>query len=181
MARKIPVGFLGGAFDPVHVGHVAMARYALAQADIERLIVAPCFAHPLGKRLLDFSHRLAMTQLAFAGIANVQVSDIEGRMSDVSYTADTLRALMKEDRTARFVLTLGFDAAETLADWHDADWLFEHAEIFIIGRGPGGPIPNVSSTDIRERCARGDAITDLVPAPVAAYIREHNLYRLASV
>jgi nicotinate-nucleotide adenylyltransferase len=159
------------------------AAYALAVAPIDRLLVVPCSAHALGKGLGDFEHRLAMCRLAFRDLARTEVSDLEGRLGTPSFTLRTLQALadMHPDWSLRLVI--GSDILCQADRWYRWPEVLRMAPPFVIGRpgwdGPHVPpafMPEMSSTDVRRRLARGERVSDLVPSAVEAYIRERGLY-----
>ena len=118
----------------------------------------------------------------------VSVSDIEARLGGPSRTLTTVRALYAERPTDRIVLTIGSDLLAERERWYGYPELAELVEFFIIGRSghpsavDGGPrvdVPDVSSTEIRSRAARGATIAGLVAQPIAAYVEQHRLYQPA--
>ncbi|RZM04852.1 MAG: nicotinate (nicotinamide) nucleotide adenylyltransferase [Variovorax sp.] len=116
---KRRVGVFGGAFDPPHVTHVALARAALAQRDLDELRVFPT-GHSWHKaRVLSAAaHRIAMAELAFGGIPGVVVDPRETRREGPTYTLDTLQELHAEQPGAELVLVMGSDQARALPGWH---------------------------------------------------------------
>ncbi len=170
-------GFLGGSFNPPHWGHVAMARYALDQNGVDHIVVVPCAAHPYAKPLAAFADRLDMCGAAFADLAPaVEVSDCEAQLPAPTYTITTIRHLQHQ-HVGDWVLLLGSDQATDVANWHDSVALQKIAPVVVIPRGQLAEIPNVSATEIRERCKTGEDISTLVPNAVADYIQRHTLYR----
>lgn len=191
-------GMFGGAFDPPHRAHVALARAAIAQLRLDRLFVVPTGdAWHKARTLTAATHRLAMTRLAFAGIAQVRVDDRELRRAGPTYSVDTLRELQSEHPGAQLVLLMGEDQAAGFAGWHAWQEIARLAELCVAGRGSGEGItalralPGVrvetlrlpampeSATEIRARLTAGQDISDLVEPAVASYIETHNLYRSA--
>lgn len=196
MRRRI--GVFGGAFDPPHLGHVALARAAVEQLHLDELRVFPTGqAWHKARELSPAPHRLAMAQLAFADVPNAVVDGRELQRAGPTYTVDTLRELHREFPQAQFLLVIGADQAESLHSWRESREIARLATISIAARArpitadapfdpshlpPGRrepvelpPMP-VSSTEIRRRVAAGEDITQLVPAPVARYIDQHHLY-----
>lgn len=183
---------LGGSFDPFHNGHWRMAETAQAQLAADVALFVPTAQSPFKPRgpQASFADRVAMIQAAIAEQPGWRVSELEGRRGGVSYTIDTLRALRAEFPDAAFHLVVGADALADFHRWKDYEEILTMAELAVIER-PGRPAVaprvaarqltmapmNVSSTDIRQRVRRGEAIDDLVPAAVARYIAEHRLYR----
>ncbi|MBM4412903.1 MAG: nicotinate (nicotinamide) nucleotide adenylyltransferase [Chloroflexi bacterium] len=192
------IGILGGTFDPIHRGHVAIARTAMAHLHLNQLTLIPSNTPPHRPAPHATPHqRLAMCQLVDEIIPQTHVSDIELQRTGPSYTIDTLRTLAQPHQ--RLTLILGADAALLLPQWYQADHLTTYADIAImtrvgttidvddlIRRLPSladhihlipWPGMDVSSTIIRQRCAANQPIDDLVTPAVATYIAHHGLYR----
>lgn len=195
----------GGAFNPPHLSHRRIATAALAALSPARLLVVPCADHP-HKHDPDMpavAHRLAMCELAFAGIdARVSVSDREARRPGASFTVDTVRALRAEFglEDPLWVL-IGSDNLPLLPTWHDHHSLLELATIVTVPRAghPATravidrvalrarhkrdllahvldvPADAVNATELRRRLGRGEPTPDLLPA-VADYAKRHGLY-----
>lgn len=198
MSAAERIGVFGGAFDPPHTGHLALARAALAQLDLTQLRIVPTGqAWHKARTLTDAAHRLEMCHLLFAPLADVWVDDSEIRRAGASYTVDTLEVLQAQRPGARLMLLLGQDQAAGLPQWHRADELARLAIIWVAVRpdatGQVAPLdPDlhtrfslhtlplaaqaVSSTDIRERIARSQSTQALLTEPVARYIEHHHLY-----
>lgn len=166
----------GGAFDPIHGGHVAMIRWALAQPDVAHVLVIPCARHPYGKPMAPFADRLAMCERACTDIAQVTVSALEHELGGMSYTANTVRALQQRNPGTAYALLVGADAAATLDAWHDSAWLRAFVTVLVVPRGPQSAVPDVSSRQIRAQCTAGASLAGLVPPAVAEYIADHRLY-----
>jgi nicotinate-nucleotide adenylyltransferase len=190
------VGMFGGAFDPPHRAHVALARVAIAQLPLDRLYVFPTGnAWHKARTLTPAAHRLAMTQLAFAGLPQVQVDDRELRRAGATYSVDTLRELQAQHPGARLHLLMGEDQAASFTSWRDWQEIARLAVLCVAGRGTGEGVaalralPGVrletlqlpqmpeSATEIRARLTAGQDITELVEPAVASYIESHDLYQ----
>lgn len=197
------IGIYGGTFAPVHRGHVAAAQAFIRQMELDLLYVIPAGIPPHKQidAADDPAHRLAMCELAFGGMEKVIVSDMEITRGGKSFTVDTLRALSGEDR--RLFLLMGTDMMLTLDSWRAPDEIFrlcypvyirrEHDPILEgqivaknqlylekygkIVRRLMADVIELSSTEIRDRVKNGKEITDLVPTPVADYIKSNGLYR----
>jgi nicotinate-nucleotide adenylyltransferase len=175
------VAFFGGSFNPPHVAHQLLALYVLETAAVDELWLVPCCKHPFEKALAPYQHRLRMCELAAAALGpRVRVSDIEGRLGGDSRTLVTLKALRAELPGHEFSLVVGADIEAELPLWYGAEELLRTFPPIVVGRGgyAGGGLamPAVSSTEVRARLARGDAVTSLVPRSVESYIHEHRLY-----
>ncbi len=200
---QIRIGIYGGTFAPVHKGHIAAAEAFLKQMELDLLYVIPAGIPP--HKQIDASddpaHRLRMCELAFDGMKNVIVSDLEIRREGKSFTVDTLRALSGEDR--RLFLLMGTDMMLTLDSWREPEEIFRLCyPIYIrrendpvlegqivaknklylekygkIARRLMADVIELSSTEIRNRVKAGQEIDSLVSPAVAAYIREKGLYQ----
>lgn len=195
------VGVFGGAFDPPHRGHMALVRTALAQLQLDVLHVIPTGqAWHKTRTLTASAHRLAMTRLAFAEDARVQVDAREIQRGGPSYTVDTLLELQATYPQAQLYLLLGEDQAQALQTWHRWQDIVQLAIICVAARAHGAgamglfdalksllpdmrvlqmPPLSVSATDIRRRLAHHENVAPLVFEPVARYIDHHHLYQAA--
>jgi len=177
-------GILGGTFDPVHIAHLAIARAALEQLRLGRILWLPTGS----PRYRDpartpAAHRVAMLRLAIEGEPRYEIDERELAPGHSGYTVDTLKSL-----GGKPVLLLGADQYAKFESWHRWQEILELASIAVFAR-PGWSAPNgrvqsvafqpmdVSASDIRARLARGDDVASLVPARVLDYIRQHRLYR----
>lgn len=195
------LGILGGTFNPPHVGHLRLARAALAELDLERVLLVPARAAPHKAQEDDpgTEHRLRMCQLVAAAEPRVEVSRIELDRPGPSYTVDTLRSIHATSPEAELTLIVGADMAQTLPSWREPGEILRLARLAIAGRDGGSrdavhgamrsiggepravfldmPPLDVSSSQVRARVAAGEPCEDLVGAQVAAYIAEQGLYR----
>jgi len=192
------LGVFGGAFDPPHLAHVALARAAIDQLRLDELRVFPTGqAWHKARALSPGEHRLAMAREAFAGLPKAVVDDRELRREGPTYTIDTLRQLRAERPDAELLLVIGADQAEALHGWRESEAIMQLATLAVAARArpdpdappfdastlPGGryvavelPTMPVSATQIRSRVQAGQDIAELVPAGVARYIARHHLY-----
>ena len=199
------VGIYGGTFSPVHNGHVAAAKAFMEQMWLDILYVIPTGVTPHKdmKGNATAADRLEMCRLAFEGMEGVIVSDLEMRREGKSYTVDTLRELY--DPEGRLFLLLGTDMLMTLDQWREPDEIFRLCYPVYVRRETDGeldqaivekissyqkkygkvvrrivtPAIELSSTDVRAAVAEGFPIEGAVPPAVAAYVRDHDLYRNA--
>jgi nicotinate-nucleotide adenylyltransferase len=200
------IGLLGGTFDPIHLGHLALARAARSSLALDEILFVPAARppHKLGRPITPAADRLAMVELATEDEPGTAVSRIELDRPGPSYTVDTVASLLDEaardDRQVDLTVILSAESFADLPDWHAADRLVELATIAVAPR-PGHPLPeptaladrlrgivgrlavihailpDISASTIRELVAVGRPIDHLVPLRVAAYIKEHDLYR----
>ncbi len=189
------LGIFGGSFDPVHEGHLGLARAAREALMLDEVLFVPAFSppHKPGQRLAAVAHRLAMLDLALADDPACAVSRLEADSGHPVYTIDTVRALRAQyGPEAALVLLLGWDAWRDLPDWKEATALRALVHVAVAPRpdnaGAAPPLDErahlipaapraVASRDIRARVARGESLSGLVPPAVAAYIAAHGLYR----
>jgi nicotinate-nucleotide adenylyltransferase len=195
------IGVLGSAFNPPHLGHLALAQEALWQLDLEEVILMPTGAAP-HKRIADDPGRelrLAMTRLAAADDARFSVSTIEVEREGPSYTYETLERLAKDRGDRELVFVMGADAAVGLESWREPQRVTELARLAVArragiaeadvaavlrsldaeGRATMLEMPQfgVSSSSVRERAAAGRPLRYLVPESVARFIEEKGIYR----
>src|SRR5690242_1578498 len=183
------VAILGGSFNPPHVAHVMAAYWTLATQPVDEVWLLPAFRHPFGKALAPFEHRVRMCELAAADLdpARVSVCAAEAELASDPLggtTARTLEHLASRHPAARFALVVGTDILGETGHWYRWDRVKELARIVVVGRqghaegAAGAPLlPPISSTDIRERLARGEGAAALVPRRVLEYIAAQGLYR----
>lgn len=185
---------LGGSFDPVHDGHVALASHVLDRKLAHRLIVVPARISPHKQATCaDDVQRLAMVRLAFPADTRIEVRQDELRRPGPSFTVDTLRLLVAEHPQDRWRLVVGADHLAGFATWSEPSAILDLAELLVVPRRghpavapPGVPAERmvvaegfdtpVSSTGIRAMLAAGDDPVPGLPAQVSAYIRSHGLY-----
>lgn len=177
------IAVFGGTFDPPHIGHVLATAFVLAIESPSEILVVPTFEHPFGKApRASFEHRMRMCELTMTPFRNVSVSRIEEELGGVSRTLRTLEALAARRPEARFRLVVGTDLLAEIDRWHGWDRIVALAPPLVVGRsgrgeGVGVEIPDVSSTEVRERLSRGESIEGLVPRAVGEYIEANELYR----
>ncbi len=189
------IGFMGGSFDPVHIGHLAVARTVAQALALDQVWLIPAAQAPLRTDAVrtDGRHRTAMLRLATSGNDNLFVSEIEIQRGGISYTVDTLRALKKGHPSDDFFWILGEDQLARLPCWSEPAALCGLTEFVCYSRPgyppvappqiPGlrvhrveGPLWPISSSLIRERLRRGEVIQGLVSDKVIEYIQENSLY-----
>ena len=176
-------GFYGGSFDPPHLGHVAVARWAITAGGLDRLLVAPVFDHPFAKAMgASFEHRVAMCRLAFGDLPGVEISEIERELGGESRTLRTLGALHARHPGVRFRLVVGADVLADAHRWHRWDDIVALAPPLVAGRagterGDSPPLFDASSTELRAALFRGERPAHLVDRRVLDYIDAHGLYR----
>ena len=200
-----PLGVLGGTFDPIHDGHLAIAEQTRESLDLAGVLFVPAAIppHKQGQAITEARHRVAMVELAVSGNPWLAVSRIELERRGPSYAVDTMAVLAASaDAEGREhpVFILSSEALAGLATWREPGRLLELCRVAVVPRGMGAlpdraalerafpgradrfllldsPRLLHSATDIRERVRAGRSIRYLVPPAVAAYIGEHHLYQ----
>lgn len=190
--KKIRTGIYGGSFNPIHNGHIAIAKRMLEEAGLDEiwLIVSPQNPLKTAVSLLDDQQRLAMTQRALAPYPQLKASDYEFSLPRPSYMWHTLQHLSADYPDHEFTLLIGADNWAVFDRWYHAADIIAHYPIAIYPR-TGSPIdtatlpPNVrlydtglydiSSTEVRERAQRGEDVSALVPKVIVEDVER--LYR----
>lgn len=188
------IGLYGGAFDPVHHAHLALARRALQDGSLDIVTFIPAAQSPLkstGPCVSD-SERLAMLQLGIAGEPAFTVDPHELERGGISYSVETARHFRRKTPDAELFWILGADQFELLHRWRDVEVLASLVSFLVFGR-PGSrvgdspvaglrhvlieaPEMTESSSEIRDRCRSGESIAGLVPPAIEAFISERDLY-----
>ena len=192
MNKKKTVIF-GGSFNPVHSGHVALARQVCDEGLASEVwfMVSPQNPHKTAQELAPEQHRLRMVQLAIAGDSRLKASDFEFSLPRPSYTVNTLSALEGAFSDREFVLLIGADNWEKFDKWYKGDEIITRYRIIVYPRGeeniqtqlPQGvtwlnaPLHDISSTQVRGMVANGADVSSLVSDEVATYIVENELYK----
>ena len=187
------IGLFGGSFNPIHYGHIQLARQLLALAALDEVwfVVSP--QNPLKQQndLLDDDLRLQMVEMALLREKGLRASDIEFRLPRPSYTWNTLQKLRQEHPGDEFTLLIGGDNWERFPLWYRADDIVRNYNIVVYPR-TGSDIDerqlpptvhivrtrriNISSTMVRQRIALGQTLSRLVPKAVADFIEKKRLY-----
>ena len=201
--RLKKMGIFGGAFDPPHNAHVALAQTALKELELDVLHVIPTGQAWHKPRTLSApEHRLAMTRLAFGDMPRVVVDDREIKRAGPTFTIDTLQALQAENPASQLYLMMGADQFAAFRQWHQWQEIMQIAIICIAGRARFDwsegqfdtlkqpekrlltlqmPEMAVSATQIRQLIGGGlsenEVMADLLPDAVASYIAQHQLYK----
>jgi nicotinate-nucleotide adenylyltransferase len=190
---ELKIGLFGGSFDPVHVGHLLVARAAVEELGLTRLFFIPAAQSPFKPehKPAPAPERLRLLRLALAGNPYFEIDMQEIKRGGISFTVDTLRDYARRLPQVELFYLIGADNVPQLPKWREAEELARLAQFVAIPR-PGQaaaafPAPfcgrtftgfpfGVSSSQVRERVKAGLPIDYLVPPPVAEAIRNNQLY-----
>jgi nicotinate-nucleotide adenylyltransferase len=191
---------LGGTFDPVHNGHLALAQAARKQLGLGRLIYVPAGLpwRKSGRKITPAPQRLQMLSLAVKGRPGTEISPIEVERRGPSYTAETLAVLARDHPGAELYFIVGEDALADLPHWRQPREILALAKLAVarrrVGEKPSGewkempgiqervvwldmaPV-EISASEVRRRVRHGEPISAMVPPAVEAYIEQQGLYR----
>jgi len=184
------LGIFGGSFDPIHHGHLILARAAREELGLERILFIPAHQspHKTDAKPATAQDRLAMIQLALAGEDGFAATDLELHRPPPSYTVETLRELKISHPHDEFVLLIGADNVPKFDTWREPDEIRRLAQLAVLDRARhetphDWPVVrrliDISSTDLRARVAAGRSIRYLTPGAVCDYIKAKGLYRPA--
>lgn len=197
------LGILGGTFDPIHIGHLVMASYAIDSLELDKVWFMPAQTPPHKQReITAVEHRAEMCRLAVNLDSRFEFSDLDLRGDKPSYTSELLTHISSLVPDTELVFLVGADSLTSFATWHEPETILKHAALGVAER-PGStidhrvrssvpglaerihefdsPLIELSSTEIRERRSEGKSITYLVPEVVEDYIVERGLYRIRKI
>lgn len=194
------LAFFGGSFDPVHCAHLEVARCALRQFEVDRVVFVPASKSPFKQKpRARAADRLQMLRLVLQGEAGLELDTFEiDRHDAVSFTIDTVTYFRKLYDEAELFWIIGEDQLAHLDKWFRIDELLKMV-IFLVYPRPGSlriskdsmdglnyhllkaKTMAISSTEVRERCAKGLSVRDMVPNAVEAYISQRGLYKKGNI
>ncbi len=197
------VGIFGGAFDPIHVGHLILAERVRDEAGLDLVRFLPSYKppHKADRQLTRFETRCDMVTLATTGQPAFALDAIEKELPPPSYSVNTLRELAARHPGDEFSLIIGADSLHDLPTWYEPRELLELAELIVVPR-PGVelvtaealaaslgveagavrlrvvacPLMEVASRDLRRRIGEGKSVRYLLPRAVEEFVRERGLY-----
>lgn len=187
-------GLFFGSFNPIHIGHLAIANYMVEFTDLDKVwfVVSPHNPFKQKNTLLSDQHRLQMVRLAIEYDNRFKASNIEFNLPQPSYTINTLAYLREQYPDHEFVIIMGSDGLKTFYKWKNYEELIRNYSRYIYprpGTDPGllqnldngkivpAPVMEISSTFIRDAIAHGKDVRYFLPEKVWEYIREMNFYK----
>ena len=190
-------GLLGGSFDPVHNGHIAISQSFLDSGYIDKLyiILSPDPPHKADRNFADFEHRFNMLKLAFDNPKNLLISKIENKLSKPSYTINTIEYFAEKYPDRELYLCIGEDSYNDFTNWHKWEEIVKRCTLLVAKRPDSGinaelpallkakakfishdPV-DISSSSIREMIGEEEDVKEFLPEEVYSYIQGHQLYR----
>jgi nicotinate-nucleotide adenylyltransferase len=189
-------GLFFGTFNPVHKGHIAIAKFMAEKTDLDEvwMVVSPQNPFKKNEDIISDTYRLEMLEIAIAGMKKIKVCDEELRMPKPSYTINTVEQLIKQAPHTSFVLIMGEDNITFFNKWKDYKKLINLCEIYVYPRASGEkcgsfnylenkkikkfdfPLLPVSSTKIRNMISTGGQASEFLPNRILQYIIKRNLY-----
>jgi nicotinate-nucleotide adenylyltransferase len=196
MANSKKIGLYFGTFNPIHVGHLAIANHMVEFSALDEVwfVVTPHNPHKNKNTLLDNNHRLMMVDVALEEYPKIKSSTIEFDLPQPNYTVHTLAFLEEKYPTQDFCLIMGEDNLKSFHKWKNYEVILARYELFVYPRVSQGltenqfenhpkvtkvsaPIMELSSTFIRKAIKEGKNIRPLLPGNVWEYLDEMNFYK----
>lgn len=192
---RLKIGLYFGTYNPIHIGHLAIANYMVEFTDIDQLwfVVSPQNPHKVKKNLLDDYQRLEMVHRAVEGDDRLRASNIEFNLPRPSYTVDTLAYLKDQHPGYDFVILIGSDNLENLHKWKNYETIIENYGVIVYPR-PGfdrskvvarknitiaedAPLMEISASFIRSAIRQGKDVRHFLPLKTWEYLEEMNFYK----
>lgn len=199
MKNDRKVGIMGGTFNPIHNGHLMLARYAQEQIGLDKVLFMPSGNSYMKKNVLEPQKRVDMVRLAIQGKPNFELSLIEVQKSGNTYTCETLETLTNKNPNIQYYFIIGADSLFQIEQWHCPEQIFALCTLVCAVRDDydfeaikekgsnlaqsgadilylNMPKVKISSSDIRKKVMDNLPIIEYVPLKVAKYIEEERLY-----
>ncbi len=192
---KLKIGLYFGSYNPIHIGHMAIANYIIEFTGIDQLwfVVSPQNPHKGKDNLLEDYHRLELVTRAIGDDNRFRVSNIEFNLPKPSYTIHTLTHLQEKFPHHNFVIIMGSDNLDNFHKWKNYEMILENYGIIVYPRpgfdhhkmiehtnvtvAEGAPMMEISSSFIRESLKKGKDVRHFMPQKVWEYLDEMNFYR----
>ncbi|MCM1183775.1 MAG: nicotinate-nucleotide adenylyltransferase [Roseburia sp.] len=197
--KRIKTGIMGGTFNPIHNGHLAIAQSAYETVGLDKVLFMPSGNSYMKKHVLALSKRLDMVRLAIREYPWFELSLVEAEREGNTYTCETLQQLTRENPEVSYYFIMGADSLFHIEEWREPERIFSMAALVCAVREDYGlerlrrkgeelarrgaeivylntPKIPISSTQIRARVRGGLSISELVPERVAEYITQEHLY-----
>jgi len=186
------LGFIGGLFDPIHLGHLSLCIQAHMQLGLDKVLFIPSFHPPHKDQTTSYEHRMSMVKLAIRDFKGFEISNIESDIEGPSFTVKTIAKLIELYTESDIYFIIGEDNITNMEEWYKPEEIFKLSKV-VMGNRPGStpddnarfndmliridiPPMDISSTDIRKAVSERRSIDDLVPDVVKEYIAREGLY-----
>lgn len=179
--QNLPIGILGGTFDPIHLGHTRLTKKILTLIPLQSILLIPCHQSPLkNKPIASAEDRLNMVKIAIKNNANLLTDDCEIKRGGLSYTIDTLKTLKLAYPENPLVFIVGIDAFNRLNEWEDRYEILKLAHLVVVNRPGFLPTTNLKVIELLEKYQTKDArslqkqnagliyLIDIEPLPISA-------------
>ncbi len=188
MSQQKKIGILGGSFDPIHYGHLAVAEQARIQKDLDEIWFLPAYIPPHKTQLSLPKHRLNMLKLATSDNPYFKIEEIEIDQKQTMYTYDTIQLLKNKYPYYDYYFIIGGDMVEYLPKWYQIQKLFEEVTFLAVARYGYRkttsypvvwldiPYLELSATWLRAQVQSGNSIRYYVPDAVYEYIKKEGMY-----
>lgn len=199
MKQTRKIGIMGGTFNPIHNGHIALAEAAYKNFSLDKIIFMPSGKSYMKQHVLDNEKRVAMVSKAIESIPYFELSTIEVERPGNTYTSETLQQLTQQNPDVRYYFIMGADSLFHIESWKNPEVIFSLSTLICMMRDEydmndikskgaeltqkgadilylNAPKIAISSTDIRNRVKLHQSISDLVPEKVEKYILQEHLY-----
>ena len=192
---RLKIGLYFGTYNPIHIGHLAIANYMVEFTDIDQLwfVVSPQNPHKTKANLLDDYQRLELVHRAVEGDDRLRASNIEFNLPKPSYTVDTLAYLKDQHPNYDFVVLIGSDNLESFHKWKNYETILENYGLIVYPR-PGfdrskvevhkniviaedAPLMEISASFIRKAIGNGKDVRHFIPPKAREYLEEMNFYK----
>lgn len=193
------IGIMGGTFNPIHNGHLLLARKAQEQVSLDKILFMPSGNSYMKRNVLETQKRVDMVALAIKNDPDFELSMIEAQKSGNTYTCETLKFLTESYPENQYYFIIGADILFQIEQWRNPELIFQMAVLvcavrddydidtirkkgnILVASGAeliylNMPKLDISSTDIRAKVKSSLPITDFVPPEVAYYIEQEHLY-----
>ncbi|MEE1255788.1 MAG: nicotinate-nucleotide adenylyltransferase [Lachnospiraceae bacterium] len=199
MEQTRKIGIMGGTFNPIHNGHVALADAAYKTFSLDKVLFMPSGNSYMKQHVLDNSKRVSMVSKAIESISYFELSTIEVERFGNTYTSETLQQLTQQNPDVQYYFIMGADSLFHIEKWKDPEIIFQLSTLICMVRDDYNmadikkkgaelaqrgadilylnmPKIDISSTDIRNRVKLHQSISELVPEKVEKYILQEHLY-----
>ena len=195
------IGLFGGTFDPIHNGHLWIAKNAYETYSLDKVLFIPSGISYMKSGVLSVSHRVNMVKLAISDYPFFSLSTIESDKNQNSYSYETILELKKENPNDEFFFIIGFDSLKNMVKWKNPEIIFKEVTVLVAIRDDGNidlikeyideyskeygacikiiqcEKIEVSSTQIRQDIINGNDVSKMLPSKVYNYIIDNRLYK----